>query len=337
MNLYPLLMAPYFRSGEQTPWGGSMLRDVFFKETPNEKTGESLEVSALPGMESVVRNGLHAGKTLPRMIELWGKALTGEYEGEFPLMLKLLDASQNLSVQVHPDDAYAAEHDGTLGKTEAWVVLYAEPGAKIVYGLDLNGKDLREIAEEGRIEEVLHWLEVRPGDVLYTPSGMVHALCSGVVVYEIQQSSNATYRFYDWNRIGKDGQSRELHIEKSLDVSNPDLHPSKIEGTTVLCKGGSRTYYICDNHFELCRLNVSGKMPLESGRMLLLTPMSPCIIRWDAESLELNPFDSVLIPAAMEGVVIEGNAKILMSCLPDKNALKAELDYRAENVAGLLD
>lgn len=337
MNIYPLLMAPYFRHGEETPWGGTMLRDVFMKDSPDDRTGESLEISALSGRESMVRNGIHAGKTLSKMIELWGEDLTGHYEGDFPLLLKLLDAREMLSVQVHPGDEYALPHDGKLGKSEAWVVLNCESDAKIAYGLDTNGEDLRAIVADGRLESALHWETVRPGDVFYIPNGMVHALGGGVQVYEIQQSSDATYRFWDWGRVGKDGKPRELHTEKALDVSLPDRKLSKIEGTTVLCKGGSRTYYISEKHFELCRLNLSGKMPLESGRMLFLTPMSPCTLRWDDESLELNAFDSVAVPAALEGVVLEGETKVLMSSLPNREALRAELGYRAENVAGLMD
>ena len=105
----------------------------------------------------------------------------------------------------------------------------------------------------------------------------------------------------------------------------------------MLCKGGSRTYYISEEHFELCRLNLSGKMPLESGRMRLLTAMGPCLLRWESEALELAPFDSVLVPAALEGAVLEGNGKVLMACPPDRENLRAELGYRAENVAGLMD
>ena len=337
-NLYPLLMAPFFRSGAETPWGGTMLRDAFMKDAPeNVVTGESLEISALPGHESVVANGVHAGKPLSRMIELWGEALTGRIEGEFPLLLKLLDAAQPLSVQVHPDDAYAAAHEGKLGKSEAWVILNAEPGAKLVYGLDTHGEDLRGIVAAGRLEECLHWETARPGDVFYIPCGTVHALGGGLQVYEIQQSSDATYRFWDWGRVDKEGRSRELHTEKALDVSVADRALPKLEGTTVLCRGGSRTYYISDAHFELCRLNLSGKMPLESGRMLFITAMGPCALCWADERLELRPFDSVLIPAALDGVVLEGSAKALMSSLPDRAARIAELGYRAENVAGLTD
>ncbi len=336
MSIYPLLMAPYFRHGEDTPWGGSMLRDAFMKDAPDDRTGESLEVSALSDRESVVRNGVHAGKTFGKMIELWGEKLTGAYEGEFPLLLKLLDAQQMLSVQVHPGDEYGMKHHGKLGKSEAWVILNCEPGAKIAYGLDTNGEDLGKIVAEGRLESALHWEVVRPGDVFYIPYGMVHALGNGIQIYEIQQSSDVTYRFWDWGRVGKDGKPRELHTERAVEVSDAERKLSKIEGTTVLCKGGSRTYYISEEHFELCRLNVSGKMPLESGRMLFLTPMSPCVLKWGDEEMELAPFDSVVVPAGLS-TVLEGSTKVLMSSLPNQEALRTELGYRASNVAGLAD
>lgn len=338
MELYPLLMAPHFRHGEETPWGGSMLRDAFLKDAPDDRTGESLEVSALPGRESVVRNGAQAGKTFPAMIELWGEALTGKYEGEFPLLLKLLDARDMLSVQVHPGDAYAAaQENGKLGKTEAWVILSCEEGARIAYGLDTRGEPLADIVGRGEVESALNWETVRPGDVYYIPSGMVHALGGGIQCYEIQQSSDVTYRFWDWGRVGKDGKPRELHTQKALDVSVPDRRLGRIEGTTVLAKGGSRTYYISNRYFELCRLNVSGKMPLDDERMLFLTPLGECTLSWEGGSLDLGLLDTVVIPAELKHVVVEGNTKVLMSSLPDQEKLRGELSYRAENVAGLTD
>ena len=337
MNLYPLLMAPTFRHGDETPWGGHMLRDTLMKDAPDDATGESLEISALPGYESMVANGLHAGKTLSRMIELWGADLTGVDGGGFPLLLKLLDTLTPLSVQVHPGDAYAAEHEHKPGKSEAWIILNTEPGAKIVYGVDTNGEPLSQVVAEGRIGDCLRWKSVRPGEVYYIPEGMIHALGEGILCYEIGQSCDVNYRFWDWDRVGKDGAPRELHIEKALQVCRPELKLEKSEGVTVLCKGGSRTYYISDTHFELCRLNLSGKMPLESGRMLFLTPMSPCMLRWADGEMTLEAFQSVLVPAALEGVVLEGNTKVLMSSLPNREALINELDYRAENVSGLMD
>lgn len=340
MNLYPLLMAPFFRSGKDTPWGGNMLRDAFMKDAP-EQTGESLEISALSDRESMVRNGVHAGKTLSRMIDLWGEDLTGKIDGEFPLLLKLIDARETLSVQVHPDDAYAHAHEGgKLGKTEAWIVLNCEEGARLAYGINAEGKSLQQIIDAGSesIEASLNWVNVRPGDVYYIPSGMVHAIGAGIQIYEIQQSSDVTYRFWDWGRVDKDGNPRQLHIEQSLAVTDTDKHLSRIYGTTSLCKGGSRTYYISNRYFELCRLNVSGKMPVCDGRMLFLTPLGPCTLKWGDEEMDLAPFDSVLIPAGMQDVTIESeDCKVLMSSLSDREALKADLGYRAENVAGLTE
>lgn len=340
MSLYPLLMAPCFRSGEETPWGGCMLRDAFMKDAP-QQAGESLEISALPGRESMVRNGAHAGKNLSRMIELWGRELTGSDEPGFPLLLKLIDAAETLSVQVHPGDAYAREHEGgKLGKTEAWIVLNCEEGAKLAYGLDAQGRSMREIANGGAqaIEGALHWENVRPGDVFYIPSGMVHAIGAGMQIYEIQQSSDVTYRFWDWGRVGKDGQPRPLHTEQAIAVTDASLKPSKCIGTTALCKGGSRTYYISNPYFELCRLNLSGKMPIDDGRMLFITPFGPCKIGWDGEEMELAPFDSVLVPAGLKDVYLESeDCKVMMSSPSNREALRQELGYRAENVAGLMD
>jgi len=336
MTLYPLLMAPTFRHGEDTPWGGYMLRNTLMKDAPEDATGESLEISALPGHESMVSNGAHAGKSLSRMVELWGKALTG-VDGGFPLLLKLLDTMMPLSVQVHPDEAYALEHENDHSKSEAWIILNAEPGAKIVYGVDTQGEPLEKIIQEGRLSECLRWRTVRPGEVYYIPEGMVHALGEGILCYEVERSSDITYRLWDWDRVGKSGQPRELHVRKALDVCRSELRLEKIEGTTVLCKGGSRTYYVSDHNFELCRLNLSGRMPLEGGRMLFLTPMSPCQLRWAEGEMALEAFDSVLVPAALEGVELSGNAKVLMSSLPDREKLIEALDYRAENVAGLVE
>ena len=167
MTLYPLLMAPTFRHGEETPWGGHMLRDTLMKDAPAGATGESLEISALPGYESMVANGVHAGKPLSRMIELWGEGLTGQTGGEFPLLLKLLDTLMPLSVQVHPDDAYAARVENKSGKSEAWIILNAEPGAKIVYGLETKGEALKDIIASGRVDPppkvILNWLSEKTG------------------------------------------------------------------------------------------------------------------------------------------------------------------------------
>jgi mannose-6-phosphate isomerase len=270
------------------------------------------------------------------MIRLWGKDLVGEAEGEFPLLIKLLDAKELLSVQVHPGDEFALKSEGKLGKSEAWVILNCEEGAKIAYGVNPGEKGLRAAVEAGGIESCLNWVSVRPGDVYYIPAGTVHALGGGIQCYEVQQSSDVTYRFWDWGRVGKDGKPRELHTEKALDVARVSGIRPRCEGATVLCKGGSRTYFISEEHFELCRLNVSGEMPLESGRIKMITTLGPCKITWPEGALEPAPFTTVVVPAALEGVSISGNLKALMSSPGDRAALREELSYRAENVAGLV-
>ncbi|MBR3503595.1 MAG: class I mannose-6-phosphate isomerase [Clostridia bacterium] len=334
--LYPLKMLPYFRHGEETPWGGRALGDYFGKPIPDDRTGESLEISALPGRESTVENGPLAGMNLAAILEKWGKELTGDAEG-FPLLLKLLDAREMLSVQVHPDDAYASAHEnGKLGKTEAWLVIAAERGAKLVYGVNAaDSEELRALVEAGKLEESLRWVNVQPGDVLYIPHGCVHALGGGIVIYEIQQSSDVTYRFWDWGRVGKDGQPRALHTQAALDVSRPELKLDKLPGATLITTGGSRTAYISDANFELWRLNVAGDMPLESGRMLLLTSLGEAEIKWSEGSFPLAPGESCLVPAALEGVCVCGRTAVMCATTPDRPALREALGYRAELVAGL--
>ena len=335
--MYPLLMSPYFRPGEQTPWGGSQLKQLFGKNSPDDRTGESLEISALPGMDSVVANGELAGVTLSKVIELWGEGLTGLKDNSvFPLLLKLLDAKEMLSVQVHPGDGYAMEHEGKLGKTEAWVVLMCEPGAKLVYGVNVKSQEeLQKMVDGGQLEQALQWISIQPGDVLYIPHGMVHALGGGIMVYEIQQSSDVTYRFWDWGRVGKDGKPRELHTRKAIEVTRPDLKMGKLPGATIIREGGNQTYYISDENFELSRLSVSGKMPLEGGRMRMITALGEARLSWDGDGLDLKAGDSVLIPAGMDKVYLEGRTTAMCVQTPDGENLKEALGYRADQVAGL--
>lgn len=334
MQLYPLLMQPYFRHGVETPWGGRALADFFGKPIPDALTGESLEISALHGMESRVKNGVYAGKTLPEMVKVWGDSLTGPIDGDFPLLLKLLDAREMLSVQVHPDDLYAAR-EGKRGKTEAWVVLNASQGAKIVYGLKPLDRPLAEIVESGKLADALLWVDARPGDVFYVPHGTVHAAGANMQLYEIQQSSDATYRFWDWDRKGADGIARALHTAQALAVSKIHAHPPKAKGVTMLAEGGSRTVYIANRHFELSRINLSGKMPLTGARMLFLTPLQRVEISWPGGKISPAPFESVLIPAGLCGVTLKGSAKVLCSSLPDRESLKKQLGYRAGDILGI--
>ncbi len=222
--LYPLTFTPVLRD---YLWGGRRLETLFGRRLPPGIVAESWEISGHPNGSTIADAGYWQGQSLSAIQEALGERLVGTAgrwalaRGKFPLLVKLLDAQQHLSVQVHPDDAYALVHEhGELGKTEMWYVLHADPGTELIRGLQpgVNRETFRRAAEAGNLEPLLHREPVRAGQVFAVPAGTVHALCAGAVVAEIQQNSDTTYRIYDWGRVGPDGRPRELHLAKALDV-----------------------------------------------------------------------------------------------------------------------
>jgi mannose-6-phosphate isomerase len=211
-------------------WGGQRLAELYGKPLPpGVRVGESFEVSGYPGRQSVVAEGPLAGSGLADLTETWGAALIGDEPWarsghQFPLLVKLLDAQDDLSVQVHPDDLYAQSRGWRdRGKTEAWYVLHSDQG-RVACGL-LPGVDraaFAAAAAAGRISDVVRFHSVQAGDVVFLPAGVVHALCAGVVIYEVQQPSDLTFRVYDYDRPGLDGQPRELHLDQAMAVMDFD-------------------------------------------------------------------------------------------------------------------
>ncbi|MCM1315764.1 MAG: class I mannose-6-phosphate isomerase [Muribaculaceae bacterium] len=202
-------------------WGGTrLIRD--YGKTGAEMISETWECSVHPDGLSVVTNGKYTGITLAEILSMHPEYSGTESTGEFPVLVKLIDAGKDLSVQVHPDDAYARMHENQNGKSEMWYVLDADENAQIIYGFEENisPETARRSAYDGTIINYLHREKVRSGDVFYIPSGIVHALGKGIVVAEIQENSNVTYRLNDYGRTDENGNSRELHIEKALDVMN---------------------------------------------------------------------------------------------------------------------
>jgi len=226
-KLYPLLFESLLMP---KVWGGSRLHSLFGKGQANaQNIGESWELAAFEHHDSMVVNGFLAGNSLGELIEVYMGSLVGEqvYEKfgeEFPLLVKFIDASSNLSVQVHPDDHLAWESHKASGKTEMWYVVDAAKDAKIYAGFNKNTSqsEVRQAIADGNLHEHLEQGVVKPGDVFYIPSGKVHAIGAGVVLCEIQQASDITYRLYDWNRMGEDGKPRPLHKEKALKATNFD-------------------------------------------------------------------------------------------------------------------
>ena len=299
MKISPFILKPAFRYGSQTPWGGSELARLFHKETPDLRTGESLEMSVIPSLESTDEKG----SALSELISQYGAYLTGTaVRGEFPLLLKLIDARERLSVQVHPDDSYAAANENKLGKTEAWVILACKQNASIVYGLK-EGTDpdvLKAACESGTgVEELLNYAPVHIGDVFYIPAGMIHAIGEGIVLYEIQQSSDVTYRFYDWNRTDAAGNKRALHIRQALDVARYDLDKGKSVPRELPDPNCRRELLLDTPHFKLQRLLDCCSLPFTSHveSFSVLTALSDGFIECGQDKILLHEGTTVFIPA----------------------------------------
>lgn len=240
-------------------WGGRHLA-AFGRELPERGViAESWEISSHEDGMTKVENGVYAGKTLPEVLDRLGRDLIGINNqwaldrGKFPLLVKLLDADQKLSIQVHPDDAYAKANEGNeLGKTEMWVVLHAEPDAAIIYGLSKKAtiQEIKDALSNNRLEQLLHRVPIKAGDHICVPSGTLHTILGGAVLAEIQQNSNTTYRVYDWGRKGVDGKPRPLHIQKALDVINTHQVRAVLPDPEILEKNDDLRYErLCDNPY----------------------------------------------------------------------------------------
>lgn len=218
-------------------WGGTKLRDEFGRESDSERLAESWELSCHKDGMSVISDedygGEYDGKTLAEYLEMHRSALgtnCADFE-YFPVLIKLIDAKDNLSVQVHPDNEYALEHEGEYGKTEMWYVVDCEPDAELIYGFrdTISREDFRRAIEENTLLDKVNRVKVRKGDVFFIKSGTLHAIGKGILIAEIQQNSNTTYRVYDYGRLGDDGKPRELHIEKAIEVTDLNPAPERTE------------------------------------------------------------------------------------------------------------
>ena len=297
-------------------WGGNRLKERFGKECEGDILAESWELSAHKDGPSIVAEGEYEGASFPEYIEKKGKQVLGKKGGKFeffPVLIKFIDAKQNLSVQVHPDDSYALSHEGKLGKSEAWYILDAAPGAELVYGINTRGESLRSVLDAGKLESCLCRTEVHAGDVFYIPAGTVHALGAGIRCYEIQQTSDLTYRLWDWGRVGKDGRPRQLHIEQAIAVSNINSLP--VRGETVeKLPGGLRTLLVSDPHFRLYACDLGGRLSLATGKMQFLSATAKgCTLCWEDHRISLLPWQTAVLPAALPEIAVEGRGRILVS------------------------
>lgn len=310
--LYPLKMQPTLHV---RVWGGRRLADVLHKPLPDDRPyGEAWEVHDT----SVVANGPLAGRTLGSLVAEHGADLLGvgnPPEDGMPLLLKFLDAQQWLSIQVHPDDALAQALEGDpRGKNEAWVILHADEGAQLIAGVDphCTMEQLATALRSGTLEQHMVFHTPRAGDVLYVEAGTIHALGPGLLVYEIQQSSDVTYRLYDWNRLGVDGQPRALHIERGLRVSKLDRQPQLVQprGSTLL----QTPYFTVQRHI----VNDQSPVTLQTrGRFHLVTCIEGLVaVQHSDGAVALTCGETALIPAMLPTVELHGAGVALHSHQP---------------------
>ena len=309
----PVKLSPAFKD---YLWGGEKLKSEFNKKSDLTPLAESWELSAHKDGQSFVASGEFCGLALTEYIEKIGKAALGENSAKydyFPLLIKFIDAKGDLSVQVHPSDEYALAHEGEYGKTEMWYILDCDEGACLYYGFskDVSREEYENAIKEGKLCDILNRVSVKKGDVFFIPAGTVHAIGAGIVICEIQQNSNTTYRVFDYNRRDKNGNLRPLHVEKALEVSSLNKSPELCdtpEGDDVLLAE-------CE-YFEVKRLRIGEEYNLlvdpSSFVSLIVTDGEGKLIYGDGE-LELSKGDSIFIPAHNETMIVTGNLEIIQS------------------------
>jgi mannose-6-phosphate isomerase len=310
-QLYPLLFAPVFK---ERIWGGRRLTR-WFPQLPEGPIGEAWVLSDHPQGRTPVLNGPLAGETLHTLRARFGADLVGTRgasakTGEFPLLFKLLDSQDDLSIQVHPSDDYEGLPPGELGKTEMWVVLHAEPGARAIYGLKagVTAADFAAAVREGRTMDVMREVQVQAGDVLYVPAGTVHALGTGLLIAEIQQSSDTTYRIYDFDRVGLDGKPRELHVEHALKVSHYGEPPAI---THPVIEQPNQWVEICRSpFFAVYQGQVSGELAGQTSPESFETIMvleGAGTVAWAGGEERLEAGSTVLLPASLGAYRLAGD------------------------------
>ena len=320
--MYPLKFEPILKT---VVWGGEKIAPYKEIETDQKHIGESWELSGVKGNESVVANGPLAGRTIASLVkdykgELVGKHVYENTGDEFPLLIKFIDALSDLSIQVHPNDQLAAaRHNGSKGKTEMWYVVAAEPGAHLLAGLtkSITPEEYAAKVADGTITDVLARHEVHPGDVFFLPAGRIHAICGGCFIAEIQQTSDITYRIYDYGRLGLDGKPREVHTELAKDAIDYKVYDNyrteytpqeNEEVELVSCK------YFTTSLYDLTLPFARDLSEIDSFMVVMCLDGSGTI-QVDGEDVYVHQGETVLIPASADDVcfIPDDTMKLLTS------------------------
>lgn len=310
MYTEPIRLRPAFKD---YIWGGTRLKTEYNKQSDLDVLAESWELSTHPDGESTVASGPHAGLRLSALIDLCGREILGSNAArfaDFPILIKLIDAKDNLSIQVHPDDAYAQAHTGGYGKTEMWYILDCAPGASLYYGFNqpLTKAQLRSHIADNTLLSVLRQVPVKKGDVFFIPAGTVHAIGKGIMVCEIQQNSNTTYRVYDYGRRDAQGNTRPLHIAQAVEVA--DLNP------TPLTKPAQDGVLAACPYFTVKKLNLDGSQTIRittaSFHSLIVTSGSGTL-SLGGTTLPFQKGDSLFVPAQHSSYTLSGRGELILS------------------------
>ena len=321
IKLYPMKLQA---AQKEIIWGGTRLKTDFNKPAAFDKIAESWELTVRSDGMNAIENGIYLGLTLEEYIQkLGGSVISDTYSGDrFPLLIKFIDACDKLSIQVHPDDEYSLKNEGEYGKTEMWYIIEADEGAQIVYGLKPNvtKADFKNAVADDRTEETLNYISVKKGDVYFIPSGLVHAIGAGILIAEIQQNSNITYRVYDYKRKQSDGSLRQLHTEKALETVKL-LTAQDIEDVRFSChrncENDASLLASCD-YFTVNRYDVTSAVKLSADKGSFNSII--CIsgggeIKAGGESHPINKGDSYYIPAGMGAyeIIAHDSVEIIVS------------------------
>ncbi len=316
-KLYPFTFKPIFK---EKIWGGDKIKSFLNKDfSPLKSCGESWELSAVDGDESIVANGELKGKTIHELVKLYRGELLGEqnyqrFGDEFPLLIKFIDANKDLSVQVHPDDVFAKDLYGedAMGKSEMWYVMQADEGASLISGFkeSIDKEEFKERLEASTLEVTLNREKVKKGDVFYIPAGRIHTIGKGILIAEIQQTSDVTYRIFDFDRIDVDGNKRELHVDKAAEVLNFEVlnsYKQKVDkvhngsADLVDCKHFVSRKWVADNQLEISNKNC------DSFKILICVEGESQLTYGSEHSIKLSKGDVYLIPANLDSLTVDPN------------------------------
>ncbi|MCW6664626.1 mannose-6-phosphate isomerase, class I [Aerococcaceae bacterium NML191219] len=298
-------------------WGGRKLATEFGMSLPNDTIGESWSISAHPnGVSIVVAPAKYQGVGLDELYRQHPELFGDEQLTEFPLLIKILDAAEDLSVQVHPNDIYAREHEGELGKTECWYVISAEPGAKIVYGHNAQTpEEFANLVQKGEWSALLREVPVKAGDFFYVPYGTIHAIGAGIVILETQQNSDTTYRVYDYARTDDSGQPRPLHIQQSIDVTMFPHQDPELTISELNVEGNKVTHYLTNEYFSVYKWAIKDEatITLKAPYSLANVIAGAGKLKIEDKEYDLQLADSFILPSEVREVELIGELTLIVS------------------------